>query len=131
EPDVEQRHNDQGAQHAAEPAGEAEVPAEEIARDHSADAQRPQVQHASMTPQRALFQIPGVRRGIGELIHCTLCSTGGDAFLAVLPGTDSGTRSSFSPAESMIGFNHAWWNAPGAGREKFDDAEFIGRRTSS
>jgi len=31
----------------------------------------------------------------------------------------------------MIGFNHAWWNAQGADREKFDDAEFIGRRTFS
>jgi hypothetical protein len=31
----------------------------------------------------------------------------------------------------MIGFNHAWWNAQGAGREEFDEAEFIGRRTFS
>jgi hypothetical protein len=31
----------------------------------------------------------------------------------------------------MIGFNHAWWNAPGAFREKFDGAEFIGRRIFS
>lgn len=84
-----------------------------------------------MAPKRALFQITGDGRGIGKLIHCTLCSTGGDALLAVLPGARSGTRSSFSPTESMIGFKHAWWNAPGAFREKFDGAEFIGRRTFS
>jgi hypothetical protein len=31
----------------------------------------------------------------------------------------------------MLGCNYAWWNAQGAGLEKFDDVEGIGQRTRS
>jgi hypothetical protein len=63
-----------------------------------------------MAPKHTFFQVAGGRFSVGELIHCTRCSTGRTRSCR-LPGSRSGTPSSFSAPGSVIACNHVWWNA--------------------